>query len=122
MGTLYFEECDATILVRMNENPTCVNLARMEREIESLIKNNPSRIAMDCSCMKNIDAAVIAFLLKFNTRLKRQDIDLVLCGLSRDMIRKLDILTVLDKFTIQKDDPINGPQCHSQGGLTAHLI
>ncbi len=122
MPSLHFDECEATILVRMNENPTGVSLARMEREIDTLLKNNPSRIAMDCSCVKNIDAAVIAFLLQFNTRLKRQDIDLVLCGLSRDMLRKLDILTVLEKFTIQRDDTINGPLRPAHGGVTAHHV
>ncbi len=122
MGPLYFNECDATILVRMNENPTCVSLARMEREIESLMKSNPSRIAMDCSCMKSIDAAVIAFLLQFNTRLKRQNIDLVLCGLSRDIIRKLEILTVLDKFTIHRDGAINSIRHPPHGGVTARHV
>ncbi len=122
MRSLYFEECEATILVRMDENPTGVSLARMEREIESLMKKNPSHIAMDCSCMKSIDAAVIAFLLQFNTRLRRQDIDLVLCGLGSDIIRKLEILTVLDKFTIHRDGSINGTQPPPHGGATVHHV
>jgi len=103
MKMLPCDEFNDTVIVRAPRVLTARRLPQLEHTIHSLIDRMPVLIVLDCTLINYIDAAVIAFLLRCNNRLKERNIKFVISNPGRDMKHKLEILSVTKCLTILTD-------------------
>ncbi|HNW29658.1 MAG TPA: STAS domain-containing protein [Spirochaetota bacterium] len=106
--TLPWEEISGAAVIRTSGAFTASILPQLEYTVQSLAGRAPSHIILDCALISDIDAAVIAFLLRSGNRLRKYNITFALCNLNREMKRKFEILNVYKCLTIL-DKALNDP-------------
>lgn len=114
MKTLPWEEINGGAVIRTSGAFTAGILPQLEYTVYTLAGRAPALIALDCALISDIDAAVIAFLLRSSNRLRKRDIIFALCNLSRELQRKFEILNVYQCLTVLTDRAITDSGTLSQ--------
>ncbi|HOT44252.1 MAG TPA: STAS domain-containing protein [Spirochaetota bacterium] len=107
MKTLPWEDINGAAVIRASGSFTASVLPKLEHTVHALAGRAPALIVLDCVLISDVDAAVIAFLLRSSNRLKKRNITFALCNPSREIMRKLEILNVCKCLTILADKAIS---------------
>jgi len=107
MKILPWEEINGGAVIRTSGAFTAATLPQLEYTVRTLAGRAPALIALDCALISDMDAAVIAFLLRSSSRLGKRNITFALCNLSREIQRKFEILNVYKCLTVLADRAIN---------------